>query len=422
MDRMILGEGVVFSTDCNETGLNNNVIVCGSSGGGKTMSVIEPRLLETFDFNLIVTVTKRRLVDKYKKVFQERGYNVQDLNFVSPMKSNIAYDPLDFITSYADITFLAQAVVKANPRKDKSTADPYWDESSTSLLSAEIAYILMTEENPSFADVLKLNDSLTIKESCGQIETTLDSKFDFIARKDPNCFAVTCWNSFKVLPIKTASCVYSTLNTTIDTIFSPELRKIIASKKKLDFENFAKSKTVLFVSTSPVNPSLNCFISMFYAQMFKQLFEFAESQPSGKLPIPVSVLCDDFATGSRILNFPEYISIFREKQISVMLLLQSESQLECMYGYEDAVTIIDNCDAYVYMGGMNLKTCRNISERLNTCLEDVLYMPLGQEVIFRRGQKPIITQRYNILEDKEYQRITRRYENCVHKAEAKERR
>ena len=161
---------------------------------------------------------------------------------------------------------------------------------------------------------------------------------------------------------------------------------------------------------------------MFYAQMFKQLFEYAESLPSGKLPIPVSVLADDFATGSRILNFPEYISIFREKQISVMLLLQSEAQLERMYGYEDAVTIIDNCDTYVYMGGMNLKTCRSISERLNMPLEDVLYMPLGQEVIFRRGQRPILTQRYNILQDKEYQRISREYEKHLKEAEKNERR
>jgi len=200
------------------------------------------------------------------------------------------------------------------------------------------------------------------------------------------------------------------------------LRKMIASKNRVDFERLADHKTILFITTSAVNPVLNCFINMFYAQMFKQLFEYAESLPSGKLPIPVSVLADDFATGSRILNFPEYISIFREKQISVMLLLQSEAQLERMYGYEDAVTIIDNCDTYVYMGGMNLKTCRSISERLNMPLEDVLYMPLGQEVIFRRGQRPILTQRYNILQDKEYQRITQEYEKRLREVEKNERR
>lgn len=414
-DRMILGEGqnAVYSTDCNETGLNNNVIVCAGSGSGKTMSLLEPRLLETFESSLIVTCTKRRIVDKYKNVFQERGYNVLDLNFVRPAESNAAYDPLAYVSSYSDITFLAESIVKANPRKDNSTADPYWDDAAVSLLSALISYVLMTENNPTFADVLKLNDSLTIIEGGSRIETSLDSEFAKIARKDSHCFAVTCWNSFRVLPVKTASCVYGTLNTTIDTIFSPELRKMISSKDKVDFEKLADYKTVLFITTSAVNPALNCFINMFYAQMFKQLFEYAESLPDGKLPVPVSVLADDFAAGSRILNFPVYISVFREKQISVMLLLQSESQLERMYGYEDAVTIIDNCDTYVYMGGMNLKTCCNISERLNVPLEDVLYMPLGQEVIFRRGQYPVITQRYNILKNRMYQKITQDYEKSI---------
>lgn len=423
-DRMILGEGsnAVFSTDCNETGLNNNVIVCASSGGGKTMSLLEPRLLETFNSSLVVTCTKRRIVDKYRDVFLTRGYRVMDLNFVRPIDSNAAYDPLEYVSSYSDITFLAESIVKANPRKEQNTsADPYWDDAAISLLSALISYVLMTEDNPTFADVLNLNDSLTILEDGSRIETTLDSKFDRIAHKDPHCFAVSCWNSFKILPIKTASCVYGTLNTTIDTIFSPELRKMISNKKKVNFEEIATHKTVLFITSSAVNPTLNCFINMFYAQMFKQLFEYAESRPSGKLPIPVSVLADDFATGSRMLNFPEYISIFREKQISVMLLLQSESQLERMYGYEDSVTIIDNCDTYIFMGGNNLKTAKSISERLNQPLEDVLYMPLGAEVIFRRGQRPIQTQRYNILNNNLYQRITSEYEKRIQEAEKSER-
>jgi len=421
-DKMILGEGqnAVYSTDSNITGLNNNVIVCAGSGAGKTMSIMEPRLLETFESSLIVTCTKRRIVEKYTDVFSQRGYEVFDLNFVRPANSNAAYDPLAYVSSYSDITFLAESIVKANPRKEITTADPYWDDTAVSLLSALISYVLMTVKKPTFADVLKLTDELTINESGSRIETSLDSKFEKIAHKDPHCFAVTCWNSFKILPIKTASCVYGVLNTTIDTIFTPELRKMISSKQKVNFEKLSNKKTVLFISTSAVNPVLNCFINMFYAQMFKQLFEYAESLPSGKLPIPVSVLADDFATGSRILNFPEYISIFREKQISVMLLLQSESQLERMYGYDDAISIIDNCDTYVYMGGMNLKTCHSISERLNMPLEDVLYMPLGKEVIFRRGQRPIITNRYNIMDDEAYQIITKEYEKRLEKAEKNE--
>ena len=87
------------------------------------------------------------------------------------------------------------------------------------------------------------------------------------------------------------------------------------------------------------------------------------------------------------------------------------------YGIEDAITIIDNCDTYVYMGGMNLKTCRSISERLNVPLDEILYMPLGREVIFRRGQRPVVTQRYDILQNKAYQRVTQNYKRSLRETE-----
>ena len=105
-DRMILGEGVVYSTDSNETGLNNNVIVCGGTGCGKTMSIAEPRILETMESSLVVTVTKRRLVRKYSGLLKKRGYDVQEQNFINPSESDVAYDPLAYIRTAADVSSL----------------------------------------------------------------------------------------------------------------------------------------------------------------------------------------------------------------------------------------------------------------------------------------------------------------------------
>ena len=65
------------------------------------------------------------------------------------------------------------------------------------------------------------------------------------------------------------------------------------------------------------------------------------------------------------------------------------------------------------MGGMDLKTGRSVSERLNVPLDEVLYMPIGDVVIFRRGQRPVITQRYNVFQSKLHQKVTRRYENLI---------
>jgi hypothetical protein len=58
---------------------------------------------------------------------------------------------------------------------------------------------------------------------------------------------------------------------------------------------------------------------------------------------------------------------------------------------------------------MDIKTAQNISLRLNVPIDEVLYMPIGQEIIFRRGQRPIITRRYDIQKDELYQRITNDY-------------
>jgi hypothetical protein len=62
---------------------------------------------------------------------------------------------------------------------------------------------------------------------------------------------------------------------------------------------------------------------------------------------------------------------------------------------------------------MDLVTGRSISERLNVPLEEVLYMPIGQEYVFRRGQKPIVTTRYDITKNKQYQNINEAYEKMI---------
>lgn len=409
-DRIILGEGenCIFSTDPSITGITNNLCVVGGTGSGKTMSILEPRLLEAYHSNLLVTVTKRRIVEKYTPLLQKRGYEVLDLNFSHPEKGNIGYDPLTYICSYQDITELATAIVLANPRKERTTADPYWDDTGISLLSSEISYLMMTRDGVTFADVLEFHSKLDFEESDGRIVTNYDEQFARLEKRAPSCFAVNCWKTFVNLPIRTAGCVYSSLNTTLDSTFTPEIRKLF-QKKSVDMDAFASKKTILFLTTSPVNRSHHYVTNLFYTQAFGRLFEFAEFQPNGALPIPVEVLAEDFATGCPISLFDEFISIFREKGVSFTILLQSESQLAALYGQQKATTILNNCDSYVYLGSNDLHTAQNVALRANRLLEDVLYLPVGDEILFRRGQKPIFTKRYNIQKDKQYQRVTREY-------------
>ncbi len=402
----VLGEDLVISTDSENTQLNNNIMVVGPSGAGKTMSYAEMVLLRTEESSLIVTLSKRRLAKKYISHLASKGYRVLDLNLVNPEDSTISFDPMHYVKSERDITFLAQSIVMANPHKSTSLhSDPFWDDAAISLLSAIISYQMHVRTRPTFQDVYEMFGRLSIKETGDAIETTLDTLFERLHNEIPDNFAWQCWKTFRYAPMRTAGSIYSSLSVTMDTIFSSELRRAMTGHPVIDFTSLTKAKTAVFVTTSAVNPSLDAFAGLFYSNAVKSLFEYAENREDGCLERPIHLLCDDFAVGAQIPAFAHYISIFREKGISVSILLQSESQLRSMYGDADATTIINNCDRYIYMGGMDLETCRNIAERLGCPLSEVLYMPLGTEYVFERGRKPIRTERWHITEDPTWQSI-----------------
>lgn len=409
-DNIILGDGCKFSSNSLVTQLNNNVVIVGGSGSGKSMSYSEPRFLELMYSNLIAKLSKRKLIDKYTPLFHLRGYDVEVLDLVAPEKSTISFDPLYYVKSEEDVTHLAQTLVNLDPKKEYQTkADPYWDEASVNLICSVIYLTLAIDNEPTLSKVIKYIKDLKITENGQSISTNLDYMFEGIEQVNPNHTALSYWRSFSQLPPKTARCVYGSLIVAFNSVFSSELMGMMEKEKKLDFERFAQKKTVIFVLTSAVSPALHSFANMFFACAIKELFEIGEQQENGMLPMPTHILCDDFAVGGTIKDFQDHISIFREKGISVSILLQSESQLVSIYGENSATTIINNCDTYVYMGGMDLKTCEHISKRVNLPLEDVLYMPIGQIIVFRRGERPIITKRYDILNNTLYKKIT---ESC----------
>ena len=64
--------------------------------------------------------------------------------------------------------------------------------------------------------------------------------------------------------------------------------------------------------------------------------EYAQTFEDGKLPVKVKLFFDDFGCTAPIQSFPEYMSIFRSAGLSVMLLIQSESMLQSIYGMDKA--------------------------------------------------------------------------------------
>jgi type IV secretory pathway TraG/TraD family ATPase VirD4 len=409
-DSLILGDGPkgTYSMDPKVSQVNNNVLVIAGTGGGKTKSVVEANLLHAFHQSMVVLLTKRRLLDQYGPLLKSRGYDVKVLDLVHPAQSDVGYDPMLHLRDDTDIIGLAKALVSASGCT--SAKEPYWENSAADLFAAFIKLARLLYWDWARMDrVLKLIRKIDYppaldEDDCASMSKlrTLNPVDQFVAlrKKDPQMFM--SWLQYSNNASNTKACIQSMLFSAVNGVLTEGIQQIMAMPKQLEFTDLVNRKTVLFVLTSPVNPALHPFANLMLGTLFKELFEYAESLPGGRVPVPLTAICDDFATGGQIPNFQQHISIFREKGISVMMLVQSLSQLESMYGPAASVTIQDNTDNIVYMGGNNLDTAEQMARRINKPMDEVLALPRGQIYLFRSGQKGLQLQRYQIFNDPLY--------------------
>ena len=155
----------IVSTNSTETQLNNNVLVVGGSGSGKTFSVLLPTLLHLQHSNTVGIFTKRNALNLAANVLKKRGYNVHIIDFVNPTNSDYGYDPLTFCSSDSDISDLAHCIINSVPTNGyEYRFDPFWNDSAENLLNITLKYVHHNHfaNGNSFSNALELLDTLYI--------------------------------------------------------------------------------------------------------------------------------------------------------------------------------------------------------------------------------------------------------------------
>ena len=406
MDKTILAKNVVLDGGLGVSCPNYNQIVFGGSGTGKTVSIGLATMCHMRNSSLMATFAKRGIVNCADAFFRSLGYQTKIWNVANPGKGETVPDPLDYVASYDDVQELAHQIANGNPEYQRSTKfDPYWREASESLLTGLIFYVLMTEKKPSMKKVIDLFYTMKIFENGKGITTTLDSKIEWLEMKAPESVAARKLRSYAQLPYATAGCVRDDLEKAIQYVFPVSIQSAMSEEAYVSFEEFASNRTAIFIITSPVRASSYGFANLLFGIAIRQLMEFAESQENNHLPKDVKLFFDDFCVAP-ILNYEKAIATFRAAGISSMMLCQSLSQLDAIYGPDNSSVIMDNCSTVVYLpGGMNKKTCSYMSEIINLPLEEVMFMEMGKVIIFHSGMRPVIAQRYNTYDDPMYQKF-----------------
>lgn len=371
---------------------NNNMVVVASSGKFKTTSVVVPNLLAG-GANKIVLDVKGELMRNYGLYLKEKGYTIRCLNLKYPEQSD-RYNPFAYIQTEEDIIKLIANIQKSLTPPDAMKGEAFWDEGVALYLQSvffyEWWYAKKEGRTGTFNNVLKLVNDEAKKDTSKPVEkgkqppTLLQIKMDQLAEEDsPDNPAVRDYRKLKDGAAETVRSIIIITNAKLKLCETKALKRIFEDDDMhlteyatgvggtLDKPN--KNKLITFLCVDDSDQSYNFVCSMLYSQALTILMRMADNNLGGSLPIPLELWLDEFYVGARPADCAQLMGVIRSRNISMIPILQSVSQLKDLYQGEKAEIIHDNCPIF-WFGGCGqgaIETQKAISELLGKATVDI---------------------------------------------------
>lgn len=409
--RRILAKDVFVSNDTWVTGINNNDLLVGPAGAGKTRGYVTPNILHTQD-SLIVADTKGNLCRLYGEHLRKKGYTVMHLDFTDVAATPWGYNPLTYIREYRD-----REANKAGDRYSEqdikkisqticpclNSKEPFWDQAAQMYLEAIILFV-MNQLPPKQHNLYEV---FTFLSRMGSVDLENIIEEECTIHPDSAFARKISMIRQNERAEKMDASIKGILAQHLDVVTYSGVKRMFRMEKQVDMGAFLRGKTALFLSVSDSDRSQDALVNLFYAQALQYLMAAADRQPDSRLPIPVRFILDDFSTNTVIPDFDKIISVIRSREIYVSIIIQSLSQLEGLYDHARAQTIINNCDHCLYLGGTDTQTAEYFARKFNCQVSTVLNLPLDSLFIFERGSAPRKSRKYELDGDTAYRSLMR---------------
>lgn len=381
----ILADGIKVSNDTKITNLNNNDMIIGSSGSGKTGGYVIPNL-QNITGSMVISDTKRQIYKSFKSELENKGYDVYILDFVNPLNS-CGYNPLAEIRRYKNGKYREQDILTLSNiiMPVLSKQDPFWEQAAGAFLTFLISYCLeaLPEKEHNMVSVCELFNAAISPNGLLPFEMwTRENPDSYTARKIKHIASIRNAD-------RTWSCIVEFLNCALQPFMFNEAKEIFTNENNFSPVTLGRKKSVLFLNVSDTDSSLDRLVNIFYTQTLNRLCSEADENKEGRLKVPVRIIMDDFAASAKIPDFHKIISVIRSRDISVSLVLQSLTQLDSMYSHSEALTIVNNCDHLLYLGCQDMETAEFIGCRVFKTADSVLCLPRNRAILITNGEKAV---------------------------------
>ena len=277
-NNILLTQDIALNMNSHKTMRNNNVLVVGGSGSGKTRFMIKPNVLQA-NCSFVITDPAGEILENEGKMLEKHGYRIKVFNLVDMLHSN-SYNPFKYIRDDLGVLMMINCLIK-NTNNGQKGGDPFWEKSETALLQALVFYLKDNKNIPdndkNFTNVMKLLQAAEVNENDPNAQSALDRLFAKLEATDPNSIAVKQYKTFKMGAGKTLKSILISCAVRL-TVFNLKEIENLTMNDDLDLKSIGDEKTALFVVIPAADDTYNFLVSMMYSQLFETLYYHAENE------------------------------------------------------------------------------------------------------------------------------------------------
>lgn len=341
---------------------NNNILVFGGSGCGKTRRFLMPNILQAHS-SFVVTDPKGEILAKSGRFLEEvKGYKIRVLNLFELSQSD-CYNPFAYIHperhGYEErVITLIETIIMNTNNGNSSSSDKFWEDAEKCFLQALFFFTVCCFEPhlQTITTMLGLMGLLEMQEEGDKKDSKLDRWVEETALKimGEDHIGIQQWREFRSKASgKTALSIVMTSVARFAPFRTSEVKRIL-SADSMNLERLGEEKMAIFVVVPPTGKTFSFMAGMLFTQMFQEL-EYCATQvhkaEGQRLPVMVRFLLDEFYNTCRIPNFEQIISYARSFGIGICPIVQSLKQLEEIYE-KSWKSIVDNCSYLLYLGNV----------------------------------------------------------------------
>lgn len=347
-----------------DNGEAHNIVV-GSTGSGKTQSVVFPLVqsLAKHEESMIITDPKGEIYENTGNMLKERGYNIVLLNFRNPQAGN-AWNPLTLPyrlykegNSDKAIELLDDLALNIL-YEEKSSGDPFWEKSGADYFSGlALGLFEDAEEEQINLNSINLMSSLGEERFGGPNNNYIKEYFN---SKDPSRPAYINASGVVYTAEETKQGVLATFKQKVKLFSSRDNLSEMLSYSDFDMKDIGRKKTAVFLIVQDEKKTLHPLATIFIKQCYETLIDVAQEN-KGHLPYRTNFILDEFANMPPLKDVTTMVTAARSRHIRFTFIIQNYAQLTQVYGKEQADTIKGNCNI-MYLITSELQALEEISK------------------------------------------------------------